>query len=976
VSICMLLLLDSRLSSALAACLPGGQCEVSDGSTQDLSNNAYQAIGTGQNNAALRADNGSKLEGSTVTVTTAPHSANNNEYLGTITGGSTIDLKDSNLSGDRGLIATGDNASLLLDNSNIAVEAINAIAFTDNNASGSKLEVLGGVVQLGSGSYGGTANRATIDFSTGGDVLIDNATLKVNNDSHRVIHMDSSTAAATLTMKNGWTVEKNGMNQQAIFMGKNVTGNLSDGKIILNGLGSSAIRANGDLTLTNVDITASQADNGGIIVSGSSGNASLKMTGGKIELLGNGGTALQLSSGADGEFDNVKITSKNTTAASFGISIGAGTDATFKNNSSIIMEGVNAHAIQFDWSDNNSINVDESQINSKDGFAVVASGTSDNKLSLTKKSHIEGDRLLFAVGTSKLVVDANDSQLFGHALKQATATTIMNLSNDSVWTLRPNATGSNLNSSINQLSLDKAAVVFDRNGTSHYQKLLINQNTLPYAYEGKNGATITFNTLVNDGGAPSNQFTDRLLIHGNVQGTTIVNINDVSGSSGDLTSPARTYLNNEGISLIQVSGTAAENSFALPGGYTTIGGLPYMYELYAYGPSSSRGAADSSQADADLIALGGSNNWDFRLQAKTPDSGDPLWMVAPQVANYLSASQALFHTGLQDIGSLRKRLGTMRQNLRNESDADLLQAFVAPQNEFSRRGFDEVYQSNFQLADPSLVQRGEFFFRAYGGNYAYRSHLKTAQYGIDSDVTYKATQAGGNFYGFEKGRSQMRFGLSGSWGVIGVEPDRQGSQKSNLEVWSVAPYATWQHDNGAYVDVVLSYGGFNGLVSTPSRGRTARLQGNSLTSSIEAGLPFALKNKNITIEATSQLIYQKLYFDKTRDVENFVVELGSPEQWTAIAGIEVAKSFSLSSGQNAGIYGKLNLSHAFNDHHKAWLGDDFNLGQAGSHIEVGLGGKLALGQKLNLHTEVSWQDRLSRGGVSGISLNGGFSLKF
>jgi len=140
-------------------------------------------------------------------------------------------------------------------------------------------------------------------------------------------------------------------------------------------------------------------------------------------------------------------------------------------------------------------------------------------------------------------------------------------------------------STLSQLHLDNAHVFFDHNGTGLYQSLKIELGILPYALDGKNGASITFNSLLNTGGASANQFTDRLLINGNVLGTTLINIKEVAGSPGGLTSPGGNNLNNEGISLIQVSGSAAETSFALAGGHVAMGGLPYIYTLHVYGPS-------------------------------------------------------------------------------------------------------------------------------------------------------------------------------------------------------------------------------------------------------------------------------------------------------------------------------------------------------------------------------------------------------
>jgi len=52
-------------------------------------------------------------------------------------------------------------------------------------------------------------------------------------------------------------------------------------------------------------------------------------------------------------------------------------------------------------------------------------------------------------------------------------------------------------------------------------------------YKSNNGHII-FNTFVNDGGLPSNQFTDKVMIKGNVVGQTKVSVKEVAGSTGDV----------------------------------------------------------------------------------------------------------------------------------------------------------------------------------------------------------------------------------------------------------------------------------------------------------------------------------------------------------------------------------------------------------------------------------------------------------
>ncbi|WP_375676737.1 hypothetical protein, partial [Bartonella sp. CB21SXKL] len=81
------------------------------------------------------------------------------------------------------------------------------------------------------------------------------------------------------------------------------------------------------------------------------------------------------------------------------------------------------------------------------------------------------------------------------------------------------------------------------------------------------------------------QKTDRLLIHGDVSGKTTVHVQFVAGNQGEVVGNG----NAKSISLIQVSGKAAEDSFQLSSTYIALEGLPYQYYLHPYGPDSSLG---------------------------------------------------------------------------------------------------------------------------------------------------------------------------------------------------------------------------------------------------------------------------------------------------------------------------------------------------------------------------------------------------
>ncbi|WP_330167971.1 hypothetical protein [Bartonella grahamii] len=102
------------------------------------------------------------------------------------------------------------------------------------------------------------------------------------------------------------------------------------------------------------------------------------------------------------------------------------------------------------------------------------------------------------------------------------------------------------------------------------------------------------------------QRTDRILIYGDVSGTTLIHVqNFLKASSKEIYGGK-----DQSILLIQVAGTAKEDFFELANGYTTVNDFPYQYRLRGYGPSSPFGEADVTLR----LVEGEGSFWDFRLE--------------------------------------------------------------------------------------------------------------------------------------------------------------------------------------------------------------------------------------------------------------------------------------------------------------------------------------------------------------------------
>jgi len=841
-----------------------------------------------------------------------------------------------------------------------------------------------------------------------GDTAVQLADGKIKTQSGYGIHIISPTSSQPLLAERV-TIETNGAQGTAHgFLNSYGHSILRDVDIIVNGDNSGIWSDGYGLTQNGIGTT----------------HANIEMLGGSITVNGSGNSmgvmvGAMASQGGVLTLDDVDVTVTNNTS---GVSVVSGSTATVKN-SHITAHGEYSTGLTFNGTPSlageevaNRIIVTGSKINSRDGAGVRVSSYEGTDTLDIRGSVMAGDSLAIIgnssyggiFSSSDFTFNADASQLFGHAFMQDQSKWTMNLTGNSVWTLRPsnniNTTFDDglikgrsdvtfLNVSNSHILFDSSGIFYNSSGDGLYQTLVVgsgDRGGRRDVYHAGAGAHITLNTWLNSGGV-GNQKTDRLLINGDVTGSTTVHINPIAHSPGGSTHFG-TPMAFDGISIIQASGKAEVDSFALAGGYVAYG--PFKYVLYAYGPEDTAtpasvtkygGLAHVSERLVDVEAQNW-DHWDWRLQAEnltpppgggttpppppanggnvptppnngggttpppnngggtTPPPAPFTANVVPQVPSYLVAPTALFQANMLDFMSLHHQLADIRTAANGSPDDG----------------------------------RGAFFMRAYGGDYDYTSNRRLSQYGYDADIRYTAMQIGGHLYGFETENGIMRFGLAGSYGDLSFKPHGvDEAHKTNIDIWSVSPFVTWQHQSGGYANVMIAYGGFDGTVSTDLRGNTARLEGHSYAASVEMGMPFALPMGGLTLEPQAQIIYQRLEFDRKRDIDGFAVDIGDPDQWLVRVGGKMQKSFARTrQGSDIKLYGKLNLLHAFGDENQIWLDHNFYSGRFGTHLETGIGIDAALFGRASLYGDMSWAERVSSSGSSGITLNGGLKASF
>ncbi|WP_254474511.1 autotransporter outer membrane beta-barrel domain-containing protein [Bartonella sp. B1098] len=627
-----------------------------------------------------------------------------------------------------------------------------------------------------------------------------------------------------------------------------------------------------------------------------------------------------------------------------------------------------------------------------------------------KNSEIRSDMLLKNEGTpftevqpTTFTLDADNSIMEGRAKTLPQNTTVFTLNNNSKWHLKISLfelensfslfdyelldLKQRAQSVVSVLNLNNSSIIFDAPHDlveNHYQTLHVgrhpqkteqNRNSdAATVYNATGNARIYVNTQWSNGLPKEQQKTDRVLVRGNVSGTTTIYFNNLSKHAESFDNEKAKDsipLNGRGLSLIQVSGQANEDSFKLAHGYTTMGGLPYKYILNSYGPTSRFGKADRTQShlretsqeskekdvqNTDASSLGKENNghapleenenfWDFRLQSATLDEEGKIKALVPQVASYLVMSNALFSSGLADVSNQNTLLDNMHSTV------------------FGLEGH----------------KKKGIFLSTYGNKVTLSSNRRPLEYGYGADVCYAALQAGMTLATLENQNITTNFGLLGTYGKLAFTPkDMEGSDKSTLDKWSFTAYGNLHHDNGFYANALFSYGILNGHITTALIGNTTEFKNtDTLNISATVGQKLATGVEGLAFEPQAQLIYQHVAFGTLSDIDGFQVNIKTPHQWLVRIGGRLTKTIlPIENDRILSFYGKLNVIKAVGEKSTIDIVEPFRLDSMGSSLEGGLGINAQLSKNIALHVDVNYQQKLQKSGISGINFSGGVRYRF
>lgn len=582
---------------------------------------------------------------------------------------------------------------------------------------------------------------------------------------------------------------------------------------------------------------------------------------------------------------------------------------------------------------------------------AIHSHNSRSYIGVTEGTKISGDLLLTAEKGGAVAILADSSSLIGGTRVDDNSIAELYLTRGSKWFLTERREidshiANRTSSFISFIKLSDSFIAFETPMFHEYQTLYIGKGEKE-VYSAQDKADIYLNTHLKSDGFLDNKKTDRLLIHGDVSGKTTVYVQFVVGKQGEIA----TGENAHSISLIQVSGKAAEDSFQLNRAYIALEGLPYQYYLNGYGPASSLGQAQTSQR----LVEGEGDFWDFRLESKyiqpalgvsvIPHSELKIREVVPQVPTYLLLQNVLFHVGIIDINNQKKQLQATRSISRK-----LLKV-----------------EGNFALS-----------VHSYAGSYRYVSDLSALEYGYDGNVDYNAIETDILLKTIERAYSTISFGIMGTYGKLSLQPRNvEQSQKSPFNKWSFTAYGSVEHDTGFYVDGLLSYGFLKGDVLTHAWDKTATLKANPLNVLLSAGKVFMTGHEGFIFDPQIQLLYQHLQFDKFRDIDRFDVDMKKGNQWLMRIGGALSKTFTVSEKDRIiSFNGNIHFAHHFGEKQFVHLKDIFQLGAFGSSLETGLGINAQFSSKVTLYSDLSYQHKLTKAGFSGLRFLGGLRYHF
>ena len=460
-----------------------------------------------------------------------------------------------------------------------------------------------------------------------------------------------------------------------------------------------------------------------------------------------------------------------------------------------------------------------------------------------------------------------------------------------------------------------------------------------FVNQGEQGG-VTLRTRLDAGGATNRQLTDRLLVAGDVIGSTQLHIVNTGGTGADTSPLTRQPHAGDGISVVQVGGSAGANSFHLAGGYVAAG--PWQYSLVAYAPGSS----DPGQR---LLDGEGNDHWDYRLQSNRTDaSGNPVnekpstraghsrARLVPQVPTYLVLANGLF-------------------------------------------GYGRASMDAWRPVDPA-GQSPAWRVRTFGDHATYRSDLPFQRYAVDYTRSDRGLQVAGDLPAWSSGTTTMRAGLGFSTGSTRIAPRSiDGVSSARADARGVVATYVLNTEAGWHANASYGYTHYRIDVNTPLRGEVlGRFRANANEASIGGGFRWD-PVKRLTLEPMASLLWQRLRFVSAQDRDGLLVRPGAPERMTLRGGARASMRFEPRGNVLTAWSPYLDTRYVVTRGSGESIdvsGVRLATGKAGRATEFAAGASLQFRRNLTAYVDVTARTRIGRGGESGMSARAGMVYSF
>ncbi|WP_375685308.1 autotransporter outer membrane beta-barrel domain-containing protein [Bartonella sp. TT110JLCBS] len=308
-------------------------------------------------------------------------------------------------------------------------------------------------------------------------------------------------------------------------------------------------------------------------------------------------------------------------------------------------------------------------------------------------------------------------------------------------------------------------------------------------------------------------------------------------------------------------------------------------------------------------------------------------------------------------------------------------------------GFSDVNNQNILLDNMQITMfepkdhlERSVFLSSYGNKSTFSSKVQEEQDGVQADIRYAALQAGATLIALKDENISSNFGLFGTYGKLSFTPkNKESFQKNMFDKWSLTAYGNIQHDSGIYANAFLSYGIFKennatALIKPTSKVKNSKTLGAAAT----VGQKLSTSLEGVILEPQAQLVYQRLMLgslsdrssfsdddnsksdgdNSKSDGDNSKIDISKPHQWL----LRIGGRLTQNKGHALSFYGKLNMIKTFSE--------NFPFAAMESLVEGGFGIQAHLSQNIELHSDLSYQHKLKKDGISAINISAGMRYHF